>query len=186
MHLSLRRHLLIIQLSFGFYLYYPPATRTTKSVTTAIYISFFLISVVPVIYESTLPPTGASLADPRWIIAIFFITHTFFINHVITVLAVVALFPQRREILSRLAPCALSTTSLAAQAVIFALVALAWTIRLSLPWSISIVSWYRYLLVGWAAVDNLIFAAVQTVLYWTLRGLEVEGNTSNETTPLVR
>ena len=56
---------------------------------------------------------------------------------------------------------------LATQAVVFALVALSWTARVRFPAiegvSLNLLTaWYQ--LVGWAAVDNAIFAIIQFML----------------------
>jgi hypothetical protein len=59
----------------------------------------------------------------------------------------------------------LSIFGLATQAIIFALVALSWISRVNFPFELSLnilKAWYE--VVGWAAVDNAIFAVAQFVL----------------------
>lgn len=72
----------------------------------------------------------------------------------------------------------------------FTLVAVSWTMRAAFPsvWEwhggFFLVVWYQY--VGWAAVDNAVFAVVQAGLLWaaTRKWLEEDGG-SDETEPLL-
>lgn len=63
---------------------------------------------------------------------------------------------------------ALGLLELASQAVVFAVVAVSWVFRVvfpttDIPWTLfPITTWYQ--LVGWAAVDNAVFAIVQSIL----------------------
>ncbi|KAI2469732.1 hypothetical protein F4781DRAFT_208163 [Annulohypoxylon bovei var. microspora] len=171
---------------FGLYLCYPPKSNF-KYYMLAIYISFFLISVAPVVLESTLEPAG-SYSYRRLLAAVFFVLHTIFINPIITVLAAIAVFPQRHEILSHGEPRALSFVGLAAQAAVFAAVACVWPVRYTVGSDVPLIPWYQ--LVGWAAVDNLIFAIVQGVLFWTSWREQATTDTTKdinpeETTPLI-
>lgn len=138
----------------------------------AIYFSFLLISLFPVILESFLPASGSGSpeTDGRWFRAIVGGVHTIFINPIVTIIAIAALSPQIREL--RAHPSnenALSLVGLAVQTVVFTAVALGWLFRLTLPeltWSrFSLrvfIIWYQ--LVGWAAIDTAIFAVGQGVL----------------------
>lgn len=116
-----------------------------------------------------------------------------FINPIVTIIGFASLFVQARVTRSRPSPGALSIVGLAIQAVVFAVVALYWPLRMTIPrefWNMSplrsCITWYQ--LVGWAAVDNAVFAIVQAVLLWIAmrqRG-GVQGMTTNgETTPLL-
>jgi hypothetical protein len=114
-----------------------------------------------------------------------------FINPVVTVLCIAALFVQAKETKSRSDPGGLSVTGLAVQAVIFAVVALSWLFRLVFPWNEHLINlggllmWYQY--VGWVAVDNAIFAVAQAVLYWlaTRSRRGIAGIGGGETEPLL-
>lgn len=149
------------------------------------YIAFLLISVALIIFESTLPPTGTDPHhDRRWVTAIFGNTHTIVVDPIITIIAIIALFPQTRETLSRSDPGALSVDALAAQAIVFALVALYWPRRMRLPSGVGFITWYQ--LVGWAVVDNFVFALVQAVLWSISTRLRPSNSTENgEATALI-
>lgn len=82
---------------------------------------------------------------------------------------------------------------------VFTLVALSWVLRVNFPYErfseiplefllSSLQTWYE--LVGWAAVDNAIFAVVQAILLCSVRYQEEsdeEGaSDSDETTPLLQ
>ncbi|KAI0885953.1 uncharacterized protein GGS22DRAFT_159449 [Annulohypoxylon maeteangense] len=168
-------------LSFGMYLYFPSSKPSLKYCIVATYVAFFLISVAPVILESTLESDG-TYGYRQLLSAVFFGIHTIYINPIITALAVIAVFPQRHEILSRREPGALSVMGLLVQAVVFAVVACVWPVRFTIGSEVRvpISAWYQ--LVGWAAVDNLIFAIVQAVLFWTSRKFRV-GDTAEEIAP---
>lgn len=120
--------------------------------------SFLLVSVVPAFTDALNP---GEFEDRRWFGALFFGVHSMFINPIVTIGSILALYAQRQKAF------ALSISGLASQAVVFALVASSWTARVRFPAiegvSLSLlVAWYQ--LVGWAAVDNAIFAIVQFVL----------------------
>jgi hypothetical protein len=149
----------------------------------AIFVSFLAISLALVIFEISFPAegSGAPEQDGRWFSEIFFGIHSMLVNPVITLLGIISFLPQAREILSRRSPGALSIPGLAVQAVVFAAVALYWPWRMSMgslrdiPWG-SLISWYQ--LVGWAAVDNAVFAVVQAALLWVAlhrRGETIDG-----------
>lgn len=159
----------LILLRFVLCLYNSPSRPGQKRMVTAIFVIFLLISVAPAVFESTLPPPGKSSRSEgrEWFSALVFGAHALFVNPVVTALAVAALLPQARETLSRPDRGALSLTSLAVQAVVFALVAISWLFRLTIPasyWHHKPFGWYQ--LVGWAPVDNIIFAIVQAIVLW--------------------
>lgn len=124
----------------------------------ATYIAFLLISTVPIIAEVASPGDHES---SRLFRAAFFYMHSTFVNPVVTVGAISSFFCQKST------AYALNKSGLAVQALVFAIVALSWLFRINFPvvpqWSLSIlITWYE--LVGWAAVDNAVFAAVQFIL----------------------
>lgn len=92
-----------------------------------------------------------------------------FINPVVTVIGLVSVVAQVCEKSPRTSPEALSIAGLVMQLVVFTLVGISWLFRLTMPddyWRMSsmraLMTWYQ--LVGWAAVDNLVFAFVQAIL----------------------
>jgi hydrogenase-4 membrane subunit HyfE len=97
-----------------------------------------------------------------------------FINPIVTFLGIFALYVQWQKAF------ALSIFGLASQVIVFALVALSWIFRVSFlaipisKISLSILNtWYQ--LVGWAAVNNAIFAIVQFVLLCVVKHYRREG-----------
>jgi hypothetical protein len=159
-------NVLIIQsCSFTICLYYSPSRPRQKGVVIAIYITFLFISIIPGVFETTLPPPGDEGRD--WFSALFGGYHVLYINPVVTAIAIAAFLPQARETLSRPDRGALSLTGLATQAVVFAIVAACWPFRMTLPssfWHSKPFGWYQ--LIGWATADNGVFAVVQAVLWW--------------------
>lgn len=103
-----------------------------------------------------------------WISATFFYVHSTIICPPTTIGGILALWPQWHN------AKVLDIVGLTCQVVVFAFVALSWIPRVRFrvdlgegPQNISdvwnlIVVWYQ--LVGWAAVDNAIFAIVQLIL----------------------
>lgn len=117
-------------------------------------------------------------------------THIRFIVPIVTFIAAAALYPQARAIRSQPPgeSTSLSLTGLLFQAVIFAVVALSWVFRVK--WKDAGVpaaehfGWYR--MVGWATVNNAIFAAVQIILFFLARRrMTAPRATDGETEPLL-
>jgi hypothetical protein len=127
----------------------------------------------------------------RWTMALFHGIHTIFLSWIITGLNIAAIYFQVREIRSRPRNHAFSHVSLAIQAAVFAFVAISWIGRVKFPyegfsertWGF-LSTWFE--LVGWAAVDNGIFAIGQAVLLWGLLHQERSGAYRAETEPLLR
>lgn len=110
----------------------------------------------------------------------------FLVQKVATIGSILSLFAQRSR------ATALDITGLAFQATIFTLVAISWIFRVVFPpapigkWTWHfLVSWYE--IVGWAAVDNGVFAFVQFVLYCTARRAQgrAMGERDSEDEPLL-
>ncbi|KAH7124708.1 hypothetical protein EDB81DRAFT_811514 [Dactylonectria macrodidyma] len=120
----------------------------------AFYVSFLFISVVP-------------RDDKEWYGALFYGIHSMAINPLVTLGGIAAFFFQWQQ------ASALSSVGLAAQAFVFAAVALSWIARVQFVemkrWGpdFPLKAWYQ--LVGWAAVDNGIFAIVQAALLYLSR-----------------
>lgn len=165
--------------SFLLCLYYPSAHRDASDrQVTAVYTIFLLLSLLPALALLWSPPPDRE--DRRWRPALFHGAHSLWLSPLATLLALAAAFFQLRE--TRRAPGpdhqAPSLAGLAAQAAVFALVAVSWALRVVFPWSEVpagarrvgfglFVAWYQ--LVGWAAVDNAVFALVQGVVWWAAR-----------------
>ncbi|KAH6842748.1 hypothetical protein B0I37DRAFT_382728 [Chaetomium sp. MPI-CAGE-AT-0009] len=166
---------------------------------SAMYIFFLLMSVIPVFVDA-LTESGR---DPyhKWGLALFGGVHVMFVNPVINILGFAALYAQARSILARPAGSglgALSLGSLAAQAIVFALLAPSWLGRLYFPWdelepevgnsAAALKVWFE--LVGFVPFDHAVFAVAQLVLFWlaVLRGLHHGDNSgvlTGETEPLL-
>ena len=114
-----------------------------------------------------------------------------FINPVVTLAGLSSLAVEAHEIQSRHSPGALSVIGLAVQAGVFALVGISWCFRLRVggdnwdyPIVQALISWYQ--VVGWAAVNNFVFAIVQVALLGiALRRGRASPN-HEETAPLLR
>ncbi|KAL2136163.1 hypothetical protein VTI74DRAFT_5216 [Chaetomium olivicolor] len=108
----------------------------------AIYISYLLISVVPLVVNAATPHDQHPYnQDRKWFIAFFEGAHALFLTPLITILAAAALGVQAPAI----GPDAraLSLEGLAAQAIVFALLALSWLWRLRWPGpGVMMATWY--------------------------------------------
>ncbi|KAI0380575.1 hypothetical protein F5Y04DRAFT_94357 [Hypomontagnella monticulosa] len=178
---------------FAACLNYPPArSDSRKTFILSIYTAFLCISVIAVwadaVYIASSPGDEVSR---RWPTALLHGVHTLLVNPVVTILSIAAPIHQARKIRSSPSLGALSTTGLVIQAIIFAIVAVIWAIRVVFPTMPVItpsvvVTWYQ--LVGWAAVDNGVFAIGQAALWFiTTRkiGPHVENLSVGETEPLL-
>ncbi|KAF9873247.1 hypothetical protein CkaCkLH20_09410 [Colletotrichum karsti] len=165
-----------------------PRPRTTLS----IYISFLLISLVPLAVD--LLANDPLEKDHRWPMAVFGYVHTSLINPLIPLVGVAALYFQAREILAQppgSGPAALSLISLAAQAAVFALLAVAWVGRVVFPWDTIggpvdwgvVKVWYQY--AGFVAVDSFISAVTQAIILWLAVHYGLDGKSAGEAEPLL-
>ncbi|KAJ5986967.1 hypothetical protein N7451_011332 [Penicillium sp. IBT 35674x] len=165
-------------------LWFPSENNTGyKLRLLTVYILFTLISIIPLFIDAIDrdffgPPEWRRVGE-----ALFSGYHAMFMNPIVTVLALVALPYQARAI--RTLPVgnleSLSLLGLLAQGIIFSIVAISWTMRvrfmdLSFRDVISyglltFVSWYQ--MVGWAAVNNAVFALVQLSLFCLARNWRV-------------
>ncbi|KAH6892597.1 hypothetical protein B0T10DRAFT_295654 [Thelonectria olida] len=170
---------------FGAYLVYPPSPPGAKPAMFSIYMAFLLISIVPVIFIASLPPSGTDpYGDRSWPGSFYAYGSTMFINPIVTALAIVTYFPQARELKSRSDAGACSVPGLAVQAGVFLVVAIFWPLRMPLPWGVRFSTWYQ--LVGWATLDNLVFAFVQGVLWCVARRFKgATSEATGETAPLL-
>lgn len=161
--------------SFAACLAYPSDSDCSRrTAVSATYISFLLISVVPLFVD-------AALDDPsdqyhKWGLALFSSAHVFLVNSIVTILGFAAPYIQARDIIARppgSGSGALSLLGLAWQAVVFALLAPTWLGRLVFPWEELgagrvnwnvLKAWYQ--LVGFVAFDHAVFAIAQALLLW--------------------
>ncbi|KAH7175192.1 hypothetical protein EDB81DRAFT_673361 [Dactylonectria macrodidyma] len=148
---------------FALCLFYNPS-NAPKGRVVALYVSFLFISVVPLFFDLSIPREGV---DKEWYGALFYGIHSMYINPLITLGGIAAFFFQWQQAF------ALSSVGLAAQAFVFAAVALSWIARVQFiemkRWGpdFPLKAWYQ--LVGWAAVNNGIFAIVQAALLYLSR-----------------
>ncbi len=163
----------------------PPLNAAHITVFILIYPAFVAISLLPVFVEATLRLFGSSfyrdeLEEPEWPDALWHGGHTIYISPIITFLGVLSLFAQVAEMTFGTSDLALSADGLGYQAVLFGVLGLSWTFRLRvawLPWENSwkaFGSWYQ--LVEWAAVDDLVFGAVQGGLFLVVWAWEGRGS----------
>ena len=129
----------------------------------------------------------------KWSEAFFSGCHLLFVNPIITILALVAYPCQARTI--RTLPAgnlkSLSLLGLLIQGVVFIVVAVSWMMRVKfLDFSFDDVisrgaffSWYQ--MVGWAAVDNAIFALMQVLLFLLARNWVVVKTADRENESLL-
>ncbi|KAE8386118.1 hypothetical protein BDV23DRAFT_190295 [Aspergillus alliaceus] len=172
-------------------IFYSPAYPRRKTFIIGIYIAFLSISLLAAVLYILTNPCGASRGSQCWLDAIFLGSHLIFVNPVVTLLAIAALPAQLLE-LKQHGHAALSLTGLASQAVIFAVLGLSWIFRVRLDHNLSdlfwtwgsFTSWYQ--LVGWAAVDNLVFAVVQGILFLVVLRGKRTALAKGENEPLLR
>jgi hypothetical protein len=141
-------------------LFYNPAHRFKGEIIAAYLL--FLVSAAPLFTMS--PMTGRGMDDLN--IDIFHDFHSVIVNPIVTLGGMLSLFFQIQKAHT------MSLKGLAIQGVVFALVALSWIARVKFPpigeFPITrltpgtIRTWYE--LVGWPAVDNIIFAITQLIL----------------------
>jgi uncharacterized membrane protein len=105
------------------------------------------------------------------ITALFLGTLLFMVGPVVQLLGVAAMSAQARESRSRGSAGALSVQGLAVQAVVFLLVGISFAFKLKLPaeelnehFIVNLRDWYW--LVGWATINNVVFALAQGWLAW--------------------
>ncbi|KAJ5313319.1 uncharacterized protein N7443_000203 [Penicillium atrosanguineum] len=184
--------------SFIICLWFPSDNRTGHKLgLLTVYILFTLISIIPFFIDAIdhdfFGPRGSS--DRNWAEAFFSGWHMMLMHPIVTILALVALPCQARAI--RALPVgnvkALSLLRLLTQGVVFSVVAISWTMRvkfmdlsfrdvIAYGW-LTVVSWYQ--MVGWAAVNNAVFALVQRSLFCLARNWGVVKMADREREPLL-
>ncbi|KAF2852201.1 hypothetical protein T440DRAFT_497770 [Plenodomus tracheiphilus IPT5] len=162
-----------------------------KTLAITIYVAYLCISMVPVLIDLV---DASDSPYRKWVGAIFSGIHALFLSYIITALEISTLLAQARMMSRQPQEHGLSRAGLAVQAVVFALVAVTWITRVAFPydevegkWGVGmLLMWFE--MVGWAAVDNGVFAVVQMVLLGiAMRSLRGDGGVeSGETEPLLR
>ncbi|KAF0320358.1 hypothetical protein GQ607_012454 [Colletotrichum asianum] len=147
-----------------------------------IYVVFILISPVPAVFDAISPD---SRSEPRnWGRDLFVMGHYLILLPVSSILVLASAVPQAREIQRQSSPGAISVPGLATQAVVFAVLAISWMIRVRYPpYSPSYNGWYR--LVGWPVVNNGLFSIVQGILLWITQTRSTPDHEDTETQPLL-
>jgi uncharacterized membrane protein len=135
------------------------------------YLSFLAISLIPAVGQALIPREEREI-----ITALFLCTLLFMVGPVVQLLGIAAMRAQARETRSRGSADALSVQSLVIQAVVFLLVGSSFASRLKLPaealnehFIVNVREWYW--LVGWATINNVIFALAQGWLAWIVSRL---------------
>ncbi|KAI1367917.1 hypothetical protein F5Y08DRAFT_32118 [Xylaria arbuscula] len=186
-------------LIFILYVAFSPRERCWRNaVVLALYTSYLLISVIPVLLNAVSPidPPG----ELPWFRALWLGVHALFLAPLITLLAVSTLPLQVRAILALprgLGTGALSLSFLAAQAVIFLVLAVTWWPgRLVFPEGFGAPFRYFdvwYTSIGFVPIDYAIHALVQVILFFAAiwwcsnrpRATESPDARDNETDPLL-
>jgi hypothetical protein len=142
----------------------------------SMYTAFLLIAIVPILLELPMTPSreGDSMTNRSWLSDVYSVIHANVVHPVVTLLAVASLAPQARQIRASRSLGAVSILGLALQTFMFALLAFAWLLRLQLPRGYR--GWRWYFLVGWAAVDDIVFAFVQGTLWWIASSHDTGGS----------
>jgi heme/copper-type cytochrome/quinol oxidase subunit 2 len=164
------------------------------------YLAFVVISLLPTIAEQFIDFSNDTMSDHDVFDVLYVMMPMFVLGPIVQILGFVALWAQASEIKSRSSPGtedALSVKGLLVQAVVFLLVGLSFLWRLRIPedeewsgyWLADLRKWYWR--VGFATLNNLIFAVVQGVLAWIAwrynqgDGGEVEEEAEGERTALL-
>lgn len=142
----------------------PPHRPAQSRVAITSYLSYLTISLVPAIAQAFI-----SLEDRELLTAILVGTLLYLFSPIVQLLGFAALTVQARGTISRGSAGALSIKGLVLQAVIYLLVGISFLFRLRMPseeldehWIVNVRDWYWT--VGWATVNNVIFAVNQGIL----------------------
>lgn len=132
------------------------------------YTGFLLVSIIPLVIDAILDFDDEGR---RWLSAFYAALHFFLIFEIVTILGVLDIWRQAREIRAVPFPNALSLQSLCAQAIVFTLLMAVWIWSLPFPYDKLQGHWdwntfsIRYGAIGWVIVDNFIFAVGQAALF---------------------
>ena len=167
-----------------------PPRADQKRFATIAYLSFLAVSLFPVIGETLIE--FDSDTDREWYEVLFLGPMLYLVGPMVQILGFAALRAQAREIRSRSSDTAdaLSVRGLIAQAVIFLLVGVSFVFRIRVPSEeldehliVNLRMWYWT--VGWATINNVIFAVAQGVLAWMAWHRKEDGNNISERSALL-
>ena len=145
-------------------LVYPPS-HGVKTIVT-IFVTFLVVSLGPIVFIAVISPN-----DQKWPIAFFQYAALIIENPIVTLLTVVAGCVEVRHLQLRSTVGSVSTGTLALQALVFVAVGITWNFRMApLPRSDLAIMWYR--LVGFAVLDNILFAVAQLGVWWVARRMD--------------
>ncbi|KAL5341920.1 hypothetical protein BJX70DRAFT_405312 [Aspergillus crustosus] len=137
--------------------YLPPADQPAKRTVVSIYIGFLLISLILQVYDILGGFNDIAHSERDWLLVFFIAGHIAIVNPVLTLCALVSAAYQSRRILR--GPTVVnefSVSGLAAQSVVFALVASPRFV------DNAVLDWYVKF--GWPVVENAVFAIVHFVI----------------------
>jgi uncharacterized protein with PQ loop repeat len=145
-----------------------PSRKGPKAVAIIVYLAFFFITMVPTI----LLAFDDYDEDNGWTSMVFGLVLGFLTDLVapfVQLAGLLAFLPQARSIYKHHGTGSISVRGLFVQAVVFLLVGISFIFRLKLPaksWRNDhpVSQWYE--VVGWATINNLIFALAQGLLGW--------------------
>ncbi|KAJ5146648.1 uncharacterized protein N7515_001212 [Penicillium bovifimosum] len=176
---------------FAFTLHYLPDDVAHKLTALAVYSAFLFVSVFPELYyviTGGIYDNGPYRELP---LSLFGGYHLIFVNPVVTLFMVISIIFQVRQTLQE--PSSFMSVSVFAfQAFVFALLGVSWLLRIRWPPS-GMPAFYRspvlemYRLVGWAAMDHLVYALWQALLCFIVwrRGVNSAQSPGGETEPLL-
>lgn len=148
-----------------------PTRPGQKRFAVIAYMAFPAVSLLPVVGETLMD--FESETDRDWYEVLFLGPLLYLFGPLVQILGLAALRAQAREISSPGSDTtdALSVRGLVAQAVIFLLVGVSFVFHMRVPSEdqdehliINLQTWYWT--VGWATINNVIFAVAQGVLAW--------------------
>jgi len=161
----------------------PPYRPAQTRAAVAAFVSYAAITLIPAIGGAFIPAE-----DREWPYAILVGTMLFIFGPLVQLLGFAALGVQARETIARSSAGALSLRGLVVQAVVFLLVGVSFVFRVRLPseeldehWIVNARDWYWK--VGWATINNLVFALTQAVLAYIV--LRQDGTDSGERAALL-
>ncbi|RDW83608.1 uncharacterized protein DSM5745_03934 [Aspergillus mulundensis] len=128
------------------------------------YIAFLLVSIVPVVVDAIWPLAidSDNHLDREVVLSVFYAVHSMLIYQIIAALCIFGISLQARRVLAAPVPNALSLPGLAAQAVVYALLTVAWVFSLSL--SIPSTFYFWFMVNGWIILDALVFSLGQALI----------------------
>lgn len=149
----------------GYYvLTLPPHRPATSKVAVTAYLCFLAITLFPAFAQALIP-----WDDREMLSAILVGTMLYLLAPIVQLLGFAAMRVQAREMMASGSVGALSIPGLVIQAVVFLLVGISLLFRLKPPaeeldnhWIVNARDWYWK--VGWATLNNIIFALGQAVL----------------------